>query len=414
MRLFLPIVTFIIHAALALPNEPLCSVPKFEELEDRSEDGSPNVQITFPNSYTDKLILNRYYLNEEEEQAGAEHCNYVGYLEVEREACVAMTGCLGKENIEFTIMSANLPESSYKWNLNGEVEVVKNPDLPSSYLEMPRDEEEHQHPDDKGKDEAHWNPKQEEIEVEIEAFCWNGWGWGCNKTPNTPTRKNQNTHLLEYKVAYDDNFRNLGGPAQLNAVMAHVQARYCHHTLGHKFQLRKVGEKYLPGHRWTAVNSILGTLRGVTKQEVGNADTLLFLGDGLKTGKAEIGGQAWLGSICGGTKEFMAGINFWFGTATGLGEIVAHEMGHSLGMKHDSQHTGTGCEGTGIMSGVTTQWSTCSKADFLAHYANKKNQWCMPEACSACGGSGQCSSSSGSSSGSGQTNSGGGWNWPWG
>lgn len=411
MKLFL-IAIFIIQA-LALPNEPLCSVPKFQQLEDRSEDGSPIVEITFPNSYTDKLILNRYYLNEEEEQAGAEHCNYVGHLELDQEACVAMTGCIGTDDVEFTIMSTNLPESSYKWTKDGEVHVVKNPDLPSSSLEIPRED----HPDDKGKDEAHWNPEQEAVEVKIEAFCWNGWGWGCNKTPQTPNRptpSNQNSHLLEYKVAYDDNFRNLGGPGQLNAIMAHVQSRLCHHTLGHKFQIRKVGEKYLPGHRWTAVNTILGTLRGVTQQEIGTADTLLFLGDGLKTTKAEIGGQAWLGSICGDQKQYMAGINFWFGSATGMGEIVAHEMGHSLGMKHDSQHVGSGCEGTGIMSGVTTQWSRCSKADFLAHYANKKSRWCMPCARSACGGSGvQCST--GSSGSSGKTNSGGGgWRWPWG
>ena len=86
MKLLL-LTTFVIHV-LAAPNK----IPDFVLLEDRSENGYPSVMINFPNGRTDKLILNKYYLSEEDERNEIEHCNYVGYLENESEACVAMTG----------------------------------------------------------------------------------------------------------------------------------------------------------------------------------------------------------------------------------------------------------------------------------------------------------------------------------
>ena len=68
-------------------------------------------------------------------------------------------------------------------------------------------------------------------------------------------------------------------------------------------------------------------------------------------------------------------------------QIVAHEMGHNMGMLHDfdSRHGGQGgpCDKTGFMSYGTAPnvWSTCSRADFLAHYneiiASNQLKWCL-------------------------------------
>ena len=67
-------------------------------------------------------------------------------------------------------------------------------------------------------------------------------------------------------------------------------------------------------------------------------------------------------------------------------KVVAHEVGHNMGMLHDfdDAHGGQGsaCDGTGFMSygSAPQEWSTCSQSDFLAHYNNVNSQggWCLP------------------------------------
>ena len=45
---------------------------------------------------------------------------------VEFKACVAMTGCIGKEDVEFTILSTHATNSPmFKWTKEGKVEVVE-------------------------------------------------------------------------------------------------------------------------------------------------------------------------------------------------------------------------------------------------------------------------------------------------
>ena len=91
----------------------------------RTSNGAPSVNITFPGGHKDTLILKKFYANEEEKKLDAEQCNYSGHLFSEPEACIAMTGCVGHEDVEFTIFSRQLNQSYlFKWNKEGNVEVL--------------------------------------------------------------------------------------------------------------------------------------------------------------------------------------------------------------------------------------------------------------------------------------------------
>ena len=59
-------------------------------------------------------------------------------------------------------------------------------------------------------------------------------------------------------------------------------------------------------------------------------------------------------------------------------KVLAHELGHTLGMSHDfdERHGGVDgpCNGKGIMSYGTfdkSHWSSCSRSDFELHYSSR-------------------------------------------
>ena len=91
----------------------------------RSNSGVPSVSVVFPDGYKDTLILSKFHANDEDRIANEKHCNYAGHLANEPEACVAMTGCFGSEDVHFTILSAHAADSSmFKWTRNGNVEII--------------------------------------------------------------------------------------------------------------------------------------------------------------------------------------------------------------------------------------------------------------------------------------------------
>ena len=94
-------------------------------IEERQVTGQPRVSVTFSDGYEDNLVLDKFYSNDEERMANKEHCNFIGHLEKDTGACVAMTGCYGSEDVHLTIVSKHAGRSAmFTWKKDGTVESV--------------------------------------------------------------------------------------------------------------------------------------------------------------------------------------------------------------------------------------------------------------------------------------------------
>ena len=400
MKSLLLIAVFGMASALPSINSRREGVPSFSLLEDRSEDGSPNLSVEFADGTTDTIILEKYYANEDdkvqERMSGIEDCNYVGYLKNEK-VCLAMTGCIGSDEFrDFTINSAHAGDfASFRWFANDTVMGIP------SFLERedglkpmgidPRElrkeyktfEADGMNMTILGNDDLE-QTEQLEKEFEIEEFCWGGWGW-CPKMPAT-------MHM-EYSAGYDDHFLKRNQESKqaaenmIKQAMTHAQPAFCTSSLGTKISMSRIGPiKHHAGYKWdgTDFQEVLKNFPLISR-EVGNADQLVLFSSNF--GASGWAGLASIGSICGLTSGFKGNINMWspYGAAD-LAKIVRHEIGHNLGAHHDP----SSCSGNKpIMGGNDNMvWSSCSKTAIESHYANYRWRWCMPENSAACRGSG--------------------------
>ena len=112
----------------ALATSATVKTPSFSLISDRSANGSPIIAVTFPNGHSDTLVLTQFVDENDSQKPTSRDCRYIGHLRSEPEACLAMTGCVGSEDVEFTILSEHAPESGmFKWNIDGQVENLENP-----------------------------------------------------------------------------------------------------------------------------------------------------------------------------------------------------------------------------------------------------------------------------------------------
>ena len=109
-----------------LPME-IASLPTITVRQDRSLYDIPEIAITFPDGRQDELILEKHFPNDEARLENEEHCNYFGHLKNDLDACVAVTGCYGQDDLEFTIMSKNiLGFNMFVLEKDGQLRAVHN------------------------------------------------------------------------------------------------------------------------------------------------------------------------------------------------------------------------------------------------------------------------------------------------
>ena len=133
------------------------------------------------------------------------------------------------------------------------------------------------------------------------------------------------------------------------------------------------------------------TLYEPTANDLGDADLMLYMGF-RDANYYSGGGFASQGVVCGSSyrsrKQTKFSANFYGSSFSRVGESMAHEVGHNLGMEHDfdRRHGGFGnpCNKKGFMSYGSHQsrWSECSVKDFTALYTfemqNGVHKWCLP------------------------------------
>ena len=184
-----------------------------------------------------------------------------------------------------------------------------------------------------------------------------------------------------------------------------MQTHFCHSTLGTKLKVevslvlslnhipsleihdglsnpQSVGKPKFHNTYWKASENSLNHASSLTRNSKDKANLWVYLC--YDTATYGTAGIAWMNSICR-SKELSSSMNEKQSSAAGTAQLVAHEIGHNLGMSHDfdPQHGGQNgyCDCKGIMSycnNAPQRWSSCSRNDFKAHYNMNKGNWCLP------------------------------------
>ena len=171
----------------------------------------------------------------------------------------------------------------------------------------------------------------------------------------------------------------------------------------HSLTFQNVGGfEHMRGQNWMDSHNQYYSFQGWSQFKRGNADILIMVGNWPKAQSVDgWEGLAWGWSVCSQPVNAY-NMNMWQGSPAETSWLIAHEIGHSLGMVHDfsESHAAAGCDTTGWMSYDVRQqqWSVCSRNDFNAHYTKNKSNWCMPEASYVCGASGISGCKNGGSS----------------
>ena len=135
---------------------------------------------------------------------------------------------------------------------------------------------------------------------------------------------------------------------------------------------------HFPDEYWVSEKATLSSLNKIALHHYvlgQNSKADAFIGIGIDfEKKSNSAGLGTVGQICR-SQENSVTISEYQKSSASLAGIIAHEIGHNLGMYHDFDtkpynHLGRGCNGHGFLSygRHPLEWSACSRDDFITHY----------------------------------------------
>ena len=185
------------------------------------------MEVTFQNGQKDILVLRHY--NALPDSTNIDHsrlCNYLGYLKDEKDARVAVTGCVDERNREglmyISLISKRSPyQKSFSMDLEGNVEPIQNTETKDAYLPINEDVISRQSGTVTNQDEI------DDTQLEAEA--------SASSTNGVPA-------VIKAKIQFGvdtlarDTILNESGPVDnwLADMFTHVQNNYHHPSLGHR------------------------------------------------------------------------------------------------------------------------------------------------------------------------------------
>jgi len=332
---------------------------KFHVVSSRSIEEAPTIQVTFANGVKDDLELTHYRMNKE----SAVGCNYIGHLRSNPSSSVAVTGCLNKpgDRMDVTLISKHNTNKMFSVDFDGNAKPIPNPfeeGATSTVKRINRDDGEWQQNGDEEVNEA--------LEQEIELAA----------VTSIPARL-QATIKFGYEQGMKDALGDEDFDSWISSVMTHTRAHYRHsESLGTEIEFEVIGTAlFEEGAYWYADDNIYDASAASAAATSSGVDVDVYSW-WCQSGGGGTAGIAWLGTLCYQPSGYNTNLNEMQWSAAGSGFVLAHELGHNFGMKHDfdEDHGGWGgpCDNTGIMSYGSydyDSWSTCSRADWEHHYS---------------------------------------------
>ena len=106
-----------------------------------------------------------------------------------------------------------------------------------------------------------------------------------------------------------------------NAALPHLQAHYCHSTLGTKIHIETLGFKHYEGRKLTATRTNVYDMYGPTAEDIGTADLMVYMCNDT-SGLPGVVGLAFTGVICGDRDEIKLSINEWEIDPSGFAFVI--------------------------------------------------------------------------------------------